>query len=149
MKLFGACCSLALLATAALAQSPKSQVTGKWIYNVSTLKITFNAAMQARIKKEPDAQGRIAQMKQGLVKQLSGMAVTFRPDGRFIAAVTGSATQVYGKWSMVGRKIKVVMDDQAQKSPQLELMPGGKAIRASFNQPSFGSGSVELIKRKG
>jgi hypothetical protein len=147
MKLLGACCLL-LVASPVFGQGTKSQLWGSWRYDVKSMKITFNAATKKRIQKEgPGASARIEQMKQGLAKQLGIMTITFARDGRIQVAMDGYPTKLFGNWTLKGKQIKVVMDDKSQKPPQLELLPGGKKIRASFSQPSFGSGAVNLLKK--
>lgn len=147
MKLLSACCFF-LLTALAVCQQTSNQIIGSWKYNTKTMTIAFNANVKKQIAKEgPGAEARIAQMKQSLAQQLSIMTVTFNKGGRMQVTMTGYPSALGGKWSMSGRKIKVVMDDKTQKSPSLELLPGGKQIRASFNQPSFGTGSVNLVKK--
>ncbi|HWA84064.1 MAG TPA: hypothetical protein VG820_11540 [Fimbriimonadaceae bacterium] len=142
---------LAALAIAAYGQ--KSPVTvspvGTWKYDVATLRLEPNEAAKRELndpKRGKQAQEMMQKMKSSLAETLKTMRIAFKADHKLVITSTKLPDKLLGTWSMTGLKIKVIMTDAKQQTPDLALAKDGKHIVATYADPSFGVGKVNLVR---
>ncbi|MBC8064532.1 MAG: hypothetical protein H7Y17_06865 [Chlorobia bacterium] len=126
----------------------ESKVVGTWKYDTKSIRVELSAESKAKFKKEPKkAQAAINQMKGQMATLIAPMTVMFNKDSSFLVFRGTQMEGLKGRWSIKGRSIRVVMDNAAQKVPELTLSSDGKRIQTAYRQASFGVGRVDLVKK--
>ncbi len=131
------------------ALSPAQQLVGSWAYDVATMKLEVNAKGQKTLD-DPihgsDARRFVANMQRKLAAALKTMTITFKADRSVVIKGGNPPAEGTGGWIVTGRKVKVVMTDTKQKTPQMELATDGARIHTVYSDPNFGVSKVDLVK---
>lgn len=124
-----------LVALSGCKSDPKSQVVGKWKFDVDSLQMP---GLTAEMKKSSG-------FKAGF-KEMETARLEFKADGTY--AGTGMGPNGSGKWTLDGRTIKITEDKAKDATlPTLTLSEDGSKIKMSQASPmGQGEMTMDLVK---